>query len=237
MPDKMSSHDQSGERSTSARGPVSGDARPSRADPDTPDKPTTTAHIKQNIESIAQLDHEFQKHRKPSEQLSAAVSRFAGSVRFVIAHAVLFFLWILSNHVLPERLRFDPTYTFLQVWAALEALFLAAFVLMSQNRQGRLVEHWAHVTLQISLLTEQEMTKMLQLQLKVCDSLGMRQAATDPQLAQMAKPTDVEALVAEVGKARAMEDELIAEIEQVVKAEKDKNEEVRVEPEEAGVNR
>ena len=145
----------------------------------------------------------------------------AGTAGFMIAHAVLFSIWIVANRTLAESRRFDPTFTYLQVWAGLEALFLSAFVLMNQNRQGRLVEHWSHVSLQIGLLTEQEMTKMLQLQQKICDSLGLRHAAADPQLAQMVKPTDVDALVAEVGKARAADDALLSEMEGLLKAKED----------------
>jgi len=187
-----------------------------------PDKPTITPHVRKNIESIAQFEQELQKPRTPADRLSAAVCGFAGTARFLSAHAALFAFWLASNHFLPERLRFDPTLTYLQVWAGLEALFLSGFVLMNQNRQGRLVEHWSHVSLQIGLLTEQEMTKVLQLQQKICDYLGLRQTASDPQLAQMVKPTDVEALVAEVGKARAADEELIAEMEGAVRAKEER---------------
>ena len=176
--------------------------------------PTISPDIKQNIASIAQLEQQFQQRRSAADRLSAAVCRFAGSPRFIGAHAALFGLWIAVNLFFPGRLHFDPSLTFLQVWAALEALFLSAFVLMSQNRESRLVEHWAHVTLQVGLLTEQEMTKMLQLQQKICDSLGLRGEAADPRLAQMVQPTNVGALMAEVGKARKAEDALLAALEQ-----------------------
>jgi len=181
--------------------------------------PTITPDMKQNIASIAQIEQQFQQRRSTVDRLSAAVCRFAGSPRFMAAHAALFGLWIATNLLLADRRRFDPSFTFLQVWAALEALFLSAFVLMSQNRESRLVEHWAHVTLQVSLLTEQEMTKMLQLQQKICDSLGLRGEAADPRLAEMVQPTDVGALMAEVGKARNAEDVLLAALEQMPQTE------------------
>ncbi len=183
------------------------------------ENPTITPDIRQNIASIAQMEQQFQKRRSSVDRLSAAVCRFAGSPRFMAAHALLFGLWIAAILLFPDRLHFDQSFTFLQVWAALEALFLSAFVLMSQNRESRLVEHWAHVTLQVSLLTEQEMTKMLQLQQKVCDYLGLRSEAADPRLAQMVQPTNVEALMAEVSKARNAEDVLLAALEQVRQAE------------------
>jgi uncharacterized membrane protein len=42
-----------------------------------------------------------------------------------------------------------------------EAFFLSTFILMSQSRQSRRSDHWAHLHLQIGILAEQEATKML----------------------------------------------------------------------------
>jgi uncharacterized membrane protein len=183
------------------------------------ENPTITPDIRRNIASIAQLERQFQQRRSTVERLTGAVCRFAGSLRFVAAHALLFAVWIGANLLLPDRHRFDPSFTFLQVWAALEALFLSAFVLMSQNRESRLVEHWTHVTLQMSLLAEQEMTKMLQLQQKLCNFLGLQGEAADPRLAQMVQPTDLGALMAAVGKARKAEDVLQAAMTEVAQVE------------------
>jgi len=129
-----------------------------------PTHPPVTTSVKANIESVAQLEQQFLQKRSRTQRLIDTISRFAGSVRFVAAHAAFFGGWIAANLLLPERLRFDASFTHLHVGVSLEALFLSAFVLMTQNRQGALVEHWAHVNLQVSLVTEHEITKVLQLQ-------------------------------------------------------------------------
>lgn len=178
--------------------------------------PSILPGVLKNIESVALLEQQFRQQRSRMDGLSDAVSAFAGSARFIVVHAVLFGLWIAWNLFLPEWLRFDPSFSFFQVWSAVEALFLSAFVLMSQGRQGRLAEHWAQVTLQVGLLTEQEMTKMLQLQQRVVTCLGLDRA--DAQLAQMIRPTDVNALVQEVGKAREVTEVLAVEVEKVARA-------------------
>ena len=59
---------------------------------------------------------------------------------------------------------FDPfPFPFLTMTVSLEAIFLALFVLASQNRLARQSDMRAHLNLQIDLLAEREMTAVLRL--------------------------------------------------------------------------
>jgi len=59
---------------------------------------------------------------------------------------------------------FDPfPFSFLTMVVSLEAIFLAIFVLISQNRMARLADHRAHLDLQVNLRAEQEITTTLKL--------------------------------------------------------------------------
>jgi uncharacterized membrane protein len=176
-----------------------------------PPKPLVAEHIRQNIASIAELEHLLERRRGRVDRVSDAVSRFAGSIRFIAAHAVAFGAWVWLNLALPPERRFDPAFSILGVWASVEALFLSAFVLMSQNRQARQADHWAHVHLQLSLLAEQEATKTLQLLQHLCTALGLDRAAGDRELKQLVEKTPVRALAAELGKARPGEQALVKE--------------------------
>ncbi len=173
--------------------------------PTTSSSPIPT-YLKQNIQSVAQLEQQFLETRSRVDKFSDAVSGFVGSLRFIAANLALFGTWIVLNLTLYPRYRFDPSFTFLAIWALLEGLFLTAFLMISQNRQRRLVDHWAHVSLQVSLLAEQEMTKMLQIQQSICDRLGMTRVAADLQLNEMIAPTNVETLVEEIAKVREVEE-------------------------------
>ena len=67
--------------------------------------------------------------RKESLQnrISDAITAFAGSMPFVIIHVIWFAVWILAG--------FDPyPYGLLTMIVSLEAIFLATFVMISQNR-------------------------------------------------------------------------------------------------------
>ena len=118
-----------------------------------------------NIEAVAQLEQEFQRQRTGLDRASDAITAFVGSIQFVIAHGVGISLWVLLNAALLARgWDFDPyPFVFLNLVLGVESVFLSTFVLMSQNRQNHQADRWAHLDLQVSLLDEQETTKMLQM--------------------------------------------------------------------------
>jgi uncharacterized membrane protein len=66
------------------------------------------------------------------------ITKFAGSMRFVYLHLVWFGIWIVLNVGLAGlRWEFDKfPFGLLTMVVSLEAIFLATFVMISQNRQG-----------------------------------------------------------------------------------------------------
>ncbi len=170
-------------------------------------RPKVPEAIKKNIASIAQLEQEFARRRTVIDVISDGISRFAGSLRFILAHVLLFAVWILLNMALPEKDCFDPyPFQFLGLLVGLEAVILSAFVLMSQNRQNRMTDQWAHVDLQVSLLSEQEMTKALKMLQRIHHYLGLdKETGQDKELKEMVETTHVEVLVKELAKAREPE--------------------------------
>jgi uncharacterized membrane protein len=163
------------------------------------------APIRRNIESITQLEQAFVQQRTAVDVISDTVTGFTGSLRFILAHAAFFTAWILLNTVLlPAADRFDPfPFGFLGLVVGLEAIFLSTFVLMSQNRQNRMADQWAHVDLQVTLLAEQENTKMLQMLQRIYDFLGLeKETRHDKELKELVEATQVERLVEELAKAR-----------------------------------
>jgi uncharacterized membrane protein len=151
---------------------------------------------------------EFRRQRSRLDRASDTISAFVGSIQFVIAHAVAIFAWVILNVGLLWLRPFDPyPFVFLNLVLAVETLFLSTFVLMSQNRQNHQADRWAHLGLQLSLLSEQEATKMLQMLQQICDHLGMRQVARDRELREMVQTTQVEVLAEELEQARETQQE------------------------------
>jgi uncharacterized membrane protein len=70
--------------------------------------------------------------------------------------------------------------------ASVEAIFISTFVMISQNRMARQADQRADLDLQISLLSEHEITRLITL----VTEMGKRMevpAAQDPELRELAK--------------------------------------------------
>jgi uncharacterized membrane protein len=174
--------------------------------------PTVSDTVKRNIDSIAQLEQEFLRQRSTVACLSDRITDIAGSPLFITAHVLWFAGWVLVNtfDVLGIA-HFDPyPFCFLALCLASEAALLSTFVLMSQKRQTHQADQWAHVGLQISLLAEQETTKMLQLLQSICNHLGLKKAVQDRELREMVKETHIVAVMQELEKAREADEGLSA---------------------------
>jgi uncharacterized membrane protein len=76
--------------------------------------------------------------RRAEDQTADRITNFAGSMRFVYAHAIWFGVWILGNLGLAGLgFHFDRfPFGLLTMIVSLEAIFLATFVMISQNRQA-----------------------------------------------------------------------------------------------------
>ncbi len=80
---------------------------------------------------------------------------------FVYIHVVGFGFWIVANlHWIPGIPAWDPSFVILAMAASVEAIFLSTFVLITQNRMASAADKRAELDLQISLLTEHELTKI-----------------------------------------------------------------------------
>ena len=81
---------------------------------------------------------------------------------------------------------------------SLEAIFLALFVLASQNRLGKQADLRANLDLQIDLLVEREMTAVLQLLKDIASHLDVDTSVTTDKLSDLIKKTDVKRMTEDV---------------------------------------
>ena len=87
---------------------------------------------------------------------------------------------------------FDPyPFGLLGMLFSLEGVLLASFVLMKQNRMSALAEQRSHLDLQISLLAEQEVTKLIQMLERVSARLGIEGEVVDAEAREMGEITGV----------------------------------------------
>lgn len=158
--------------------------------------------LRTNVEAIHRLDIKALRPVTATDRLATVIERFAGSPTFIWLHVAWFAAWILMNTVLPVR-HFDPyPFTFLTLVVSLEAIFLAAFILMSQNVSARMSERRGQLDLQINLLAEQENTKML----NMLDSIAKKVGVTDhgdPSVKVLEQATQPEQLARQIDRVIA----------------------------------
>src|SRR4029078_7037552 len=85
-----------------------------------------------------------------------------------------------------------------------ESIFLSTFVLISQNRLGEETERRADLDLHIGLLTEHELTRVLQMLDAIQDKLGIVYHANS-ELADLEMETKPEDVLAEIHRLQAIE--------------------------------
>ena len=90
-----------------------------------------TTHTRHERELVAGF-------RKVQDDVTDAVTAFAGSLSFVYIHIGWFALWVVANiGLFGAQLEFDGfPFGLLTLIVSLEAIFLSTFVMISQNRQA-----------------------------------------------------------------------------------------------------
>jgi uncharacterized membrane protein len=142
--------------------------------------------VERNIRVLLRRHHQEEQHASWPDRLADRITRFTGSMRFVTLHCVLFGLWIVMNLPGVPLPHFDPTYVVLAMVASVEAIFLSTFILITQNRMVAQAQKRADLDLQVSLLAEHEITRLLTLTVAIAERLGIP-AAQDPELEELAQ--------------------------------------------------
>jgi uncharacterized membrane protein len=151
--------------------------------------PLLAGVLERNIRTLLAQRERRAEQRSLQHRIADAITYFSGNMAFVYLHVVWFGGWIAWNLGAFGGKPFDPfPFGLLTMIVSLEAIFLATFVLISQNRISLDAERRTNLDLQIGLLTEHELTRALKMLDEIQDHLGIAQ---DPG-------TDLEELEAEV---------------------------------------
>jgi uncharacterized membrane protein len=151
--------------------------------------------LARNIQGLLGARREAERRKDTQERVSDAITRFAGSLRFVYIHGLLFGGWIIWNlGWIPGLPPFDPSFVVLAMVASVEAIFLSTFVLISQNSMRAQAEKRAELDLQISLLAEHEVTQIMNLLDRVARHLGIEDGA-DPEIEEVKEDVDPRAVL------------------------------------------
>lgn len=119
--------------------------------------------VERNIQALVAHREEQDRKRSTEEKVADTITRFTGSMVFVYLHLALFGAWIVWNLGWLGLEPFDESFVILAMFASVEAIFLSTFVLISQNRMNEQADKRAELDLQVSLLSEHEITRLITL--------------------------------------------------------------------------
>ena len=160
----------------------------------------TADPMEYNVAAIAKLEESALEERSAAERMSDVITKFTGSMSFVLFHVMLFAFWFAVNlNFVPGIAAFDPfPFGVLTLIVSTEGVFLAIFILISQNRITRQADRRAHLDLQVNILAEQELTMILHLQKQMCERMGVETESVQEEAHRLMEKTDVERLVSEL---------------------------------------
>lgn len=140
---------------------------------------------------IKSLKAKADAQRTISEKFADWMTGRFGSIGFLVLNAIVFGVWIIINAgVVPGVAPFDSfPFNFLTMVVSLEAIILAITVLISQNREMRVEDLRAEIDLQVDMIAEQEVTKLMRVVTLLAEKNGI-DLSGDPEFQEMLKPTD-----------------------------------------------
>lgn len=153
----------------------------------------------QEVESVASIraraEKRLDKHQRMMEVLTAALGR----PRTVYATLSMVVGWVVFNGVAAKLLGWrgidPPPFFWLQGAVALCALLMTTLVLITANRQTRNAEERSHLDLQVNLLSEHKVAKLIALVEELRRDLPMVRNRVDHEANAMQEAVDPHAML------------------------------------------
>lgn len=159
------------------------------------------AAVERNIRTLSEIRSQMERSRTIQDRIADVITKFSGSTLFLYLHIAWFGAWITVNSGMLESIglpAFDPfPYGLLTMIVSLEAIFLSTFVLISQQRLSEVQDDRADLDLQIDLLAEYEITKILTIVDAMAHKMGLHEGK-DPELAELKTEIRPEQILQEI---------------------------------------
>jgi uncharacterized membrane protein len=156
--------------------------------------PPDSSHLQEHIQVILKHEEDFLARRTAAERVGDSLGSFVGSLTFIGIHVMWFTAWILVNTFHVGKIpHFDPLpFSILDTIVAIEAIFLASFIVMRQSRASRRSDERDHLILQVLLLAEKEITAVLQIDRQIASRIGLSEVARDAEIVQLSQTTSID---------------------------------------------
>jgi len=159
---------------------------------------TLASILRRNIEALEAHSRRERSQTPVQERLAHRITDFVGSMGFVYLHLVVVGVWLAVNlGVMPGVKPFDPGLFYLGTGASVEAIFISTFVLITQNRTAASSDRRERLDLQINLLAEHEITRLLSLVRAIAREMGIEEG-DNPELSELEREVAPEAVLEEL---------------------------------------
>jgi uncharacterized membrane protein len=155
-------------------------------------------HIEQTVQAIARLHAAHDRRATPLQRVVDRMTAVVAHPSFVAAVTAVVAIWIGGNIVLQHftgRRLDGQAFPWLQGAGQLAAIYITTLVLMSQRRKDGLSELREQLTLELAILTEQKVAKLIALLEEIRRDNPLIPDRTDEQAEAMAAPADPEAVL------------------------------------------
>jgi uncharacterized membrane protein len=163
-----------------------------------PEREVGTEHHKENVAPLtalqARVERNVSEHQRRIERVTAQVGR--PRTFYLLLGFTAF--WISANLLAPSfgRQPLDPPpFSWLQGVVGFAALLMTTTILITQNRQTSHAEQRAQLDLQVNLLAEQKVAKLIALMEELRRDLPTVRDRVDRVAETMKEPVDPDALL------------------------------------------
>jgi len=158
-------------------------------------------HVDKAVRSVSQLHSDHRGRTTTSQRTINRIAALIGRPWFIVFVGFGLALWIVGNSF-AGRLGLQPIdpppFAWLEVAATLFSLFLVVLLLVAQKHEDELNAHRDTLTLELSILSEHKIAKVIQLLEELRRDSPHVLDRDDPQAEQMAEPADAGSVLAAV---------------------------------------
>jgi uncharacterized membrane protein len=158
---------------------------------------TLSEHIDQNIESVVALQKREWETVGVAQRRVEVVGRWLGRPLYLVGLLTAIAVWVSVNVIRQAQGGWDPPpFELLDGVMTLISLITTTIVLIAQNRQTKLEKQHTHLQLQVALLTEQKVTKLIKLIEELRRDMPMVRDRHDPHAEALQESADTAKVVA-----------------------------------------
>jgi CRP/FNR family transcriptional regulator, cyclic AMP receptor protein len=132
------------------------------------------------------VNEEMEEHYNLLQRIADWLAWFSGSMLFLLSHTFWFIIWISLNTFILGTRAFDKyPFGLLTMIVSLEAIFLACFVLISQNRQAQKDKVRSDIEYEVNIKAELEVAHLHEKTDRLYENMMARFGKLEKSLAEL----------------------------------------------------